>query len=61
VLIHTLAQADLIDEYHLHIYPLVLGGGKRLFPDGKRLNLTLVESAPLPSGVVFLRYHCTAS
>ena len=57
VLIHTLAQNDLIDEYGLHIYPLVLGNGKRLFPAGKRINLKLVESQSLPTGVVFQRYR----
>ena len=60
VLIHVLAQYDLVDEYSLHVYPLVLGGGKRLFPEGKRLDLTLVEAAPLPTGVVFMCYRRTA-
>jgi len=57
VLAPLLAQNDLVDEYSLHVYPLVLGGGKRLFPQGKRLNLTLVEASPLPTGVVFMRYR----
>jgi dihydrofolate reductase len=57
VLIHTLAENDLIDEYQLHVYPLVLGSGKRLFPVGKRLNLELVESKALPTGVVFQAYQ----
>jgi dihydrofolate reductase len=57
VLIHALARQDLIDEYDLHVYPIVLGGGKRLFPEGKRLDLALVEASPLPTGVVFLRYR----
>ena len=57
VLIHTLVQEDLVDEYSLHVYPLVLGGGKRLFPEEKRLNLKLVESQALPTGVVFQRYR----
>lgn len=57
VLIHALAQDDLVDEYNLHVYPLVLGGGKRLYPDGKRLNLTLAETSALPTGVVFMRYR----
>ena len=57
VLIHTLVQENLVDEYALHVYPLVLGGGKRLFPEGKRLNLNLVESQALPTGVVFQRYR----
>jgi dihydrofolate reductase len=57
VLIHTLAENDLVDEYSLHVYPLVLGGGKRLFPDGKRINLKLIESQTLPTGVVFQQYQ----
>jgi dihydrofolate reductase len=60
VLAQVLAQNDLIDEYSLHVYPLVLGGGKRLYPEGKRLDLTLVEASPLPTGVVFMRYRRAA-
>jgi dihydrofolate reductase len=56
VLVHTLVENDLVDEYNLHVYPLVLGSGKRLFPEGKRVNLKLVESKALPTGVVFQRY-----
>jgi dihydrofolate reductase len=57
VLIHTLAENDLIDEYTLHVYPIVLGSGKRLFPEGKRINLELIESQALPTGVLFQRYQ----
>jgi dihydrofolate reductase len=57
VLVHTLAEKDLVDEYSLHVYPLVLGSGKRLFPDGKRINLELIEAEALPTGVVFQRYQ----
>lgn len=57
VLIHTMIENDLIDEYILHIYPLSLGGGKKLFPDGVRVNLRLVEAQSLASGVVFMRYE----
>src|SRR5581483_7395187 len=56
VLIHTLAEQDLIDEYSLFVYPLVLGSGKKLFPEGRRVNLRLIESRPIPSGVVLMRY-----
>ena len=57
VLIHTLVENDLVDEYSLHVYPLVLGSGKRLFPEGKRLNLKLIESQTLPTGVVFQHFE----
>ncbi|MEN4041897.1 MAG: dihydrofolate reductase family protein [Anaerolineaceae bacterium] len=57
VLIQTLAENDLVDQYDLHVYPLALGGGKRIFPQGKRLNLALVESSSMPTGVVFMRYR----
>ncbi len=57
VLVQELAKYDLIDEYSLHVYPIVLGSGKRMYPQGKRLNLKLVEATPLPTGVVFMRYR----
>jgi dihydrofolate reductase len=57
VLVHTLARHDLVDEYSLLVYPLVLGQGKRVFPDDLRVNLKLVESKPFPSGVVLMRYQ----
>ena len=56
VLVHTLAQQDLVDEYSLLVYPVVLGSGKKLFADGVRLNLRLIESRSFPSGVVLMRY-----
>jgi dihydrofolate reductase len=56
VLVHTLAENDLVDEYSLLVYPLVLGSGKKLFPENLRVNLRLVESRPFPSGVVLMRY-----
>ena len=56
VLHHTLAENDLVDEYRLHVYPLVLGNGKRLFAGSKRIDLKLIDSKPLPSGVVYQVY-----
>jgi dihydrofolate reductase len=57
-LIRTLADHDLVDEYRLVVYPLVLGKGKRLFPDGSAVRtLTLVESRALKSGVVVSSYR----
>jgi dihydrofolate reductase len=57
VLVHTLIENDLVDEYSLHVYPLVLGSGKKLFPEGKRVNLKLISSQALPTGVVYQRYE----
>lgn len=56
VLAHTLAQHDLVDEYSLLVYPLVLGGGKKLFADGMHINMRLIESHVFPTGVTHLRY-----
>jgi dihydrofolate reductase len=57
-LIRTLAEHDLVDEYRLVLYPLVLGTGKKLFPDGFPLTrLTLIEIQGLPSGVVVNTYR----
>jgi dihydrofolate reductase len=57
VLAHTLIENDLVDGYALHVYPLVLGSGKKLFPDGKRINLKLISSQALPTGVLYQQYQ----
>ena len=57
VLVHTLIENDLVDEIVLHVYPLALGEGKCLFPEGKRVNLKLIESSALPTGVVYQRFQ----
>lgn len=57
VLVHTLIQHDLVDAYRLAVYPVVLGSGKKLFPDGVRVNLRLVAARPLPTGVVLMHYE----
>jgi dihydrofolate reductase len=56
-LVQTLRQHDLVDDYWLLGYPVVLGSGKRLFRDGDKTNLKLVESRSFPSGVVLLHYQ----
>jgi dihydrofolate reductase len=47
----------LVDELHLLLYPLALGGGKRLFPEGVHATFKLKEAKPYPSGVVGLHYE----
>lgn len=56
MLVHTLAQHNLVDEYNLLVYPLVLGSGKRLFAEDARIDLKLIENKPFPTGVVLMRY-----
>lgn len=57
-LLQTLIAAELVDEFRLWVYPLVLGHGKRLFEhDVPPRGLTLVESRSAPSGVLFNTYR----
>lgn len=56
-LVHALLRHDLIDELHLLMYPLVLGNGKRLWPDGVHGKFKLHSATPYPTGVVGLHYE----
>ncbi len=57
-LAQSLMKEGLVDEYRLWIHPIVLGSGKRLFPDGLvPLHLKLTSSAITPSGVALLTYR----
>ena len=56
-LIQTLIKNDLVDEYHLLVYPVVLGAGQRLFKDRTKTTLKLIEAKPIGSGVTLMRYE----
>jgi dihydrofolate reductase len=52
-------RSGLIDECHLFLLPIIVGGGKPSLPDNVRLELELLEERRFGSGVVFLRYLVT--
>jgi dihydrofolate reductase len=61
-LVNTLMQHDLIDEYRLMVFPVVVGSGKRLFGDGSDTKtLKLVDTKTFGSGVVVLSYQPAAN
>jgi dihydrofolate reductase len=51
-----LAAAGLVDRYHLLVFPLLLGSGKRLFGEGDKTKLALVEHAAYSNGITLQRY-----
>ncbi|TJZ79351.1 dihydrofolate reductase [Rhodococcus oryzae] len=57
-LVRTLLQEGLVDELRLMVMPVLLGGGKTIFPDGGKLNsLELVSTAISPAGVHVCTYR----
>jgi dihydrofolate reductase len=50
-------KAGLVDEMHLFLTPVVIGGGKRSLPDDVRLELDLLDERRFAGGVVFLHYR----
>ena len=51
-----LARAGLVDRYTLLVFPLLLGSGKRLFGEGDKTKLSLVEHAAYANGITLQRY-----
>jgi dihydrofolate reductase len=57
-LLQTLLEHDLVDEFRIMTFPVVLGTGKRLFAEGARpVGLTLVETATSSTGVLMATYR----
>jgi dihydrofolate reductase len=55
-LVHALLEHDLVDELHLLVYPIVLGSGKRVLPNGLSARFGLRSAKTFPTGVVALHY-----
>src|SRR4051812_25681414 len=53
----TLTAHGLIDEYHLFVYPVALGGGRPFFAGPGRVDLELLETRTFSDRVVYLRYR----
>jgi dihydrofolate reductase len=49
-------RAGLVDEYHLFLTPVVVGGGTPYLPDGARVSLELLDEHRFGNGVVHLHY-----
>ncbi len=57
-LVKSLIERDLVDEFRLMIDPLMVGGGKRLFPEDRALrSMALVDSQATPSGAILVTYR----
>ena len=58
ILVQTLMQHDLVDEYSLTVSPLVIGSGRRLFRDAEQVRrLRLVDCTATTTGSVLLTYR----
>jgi dihydrofolate reductase len=56
-LVNGLMQHDLIDEYRLMVFPVIVGSGKRLFGEGDAKTLKLTDTKTFDSGAVVLTYE----
>ena len=57
-LVHTLIEHDLVDEFRLFVFPVVIGAGKRLFGETSQTKpLRLVDTKSIGQGLVFVTYE----
>lgn len=59
-LVQTLLGDGLVDELHLFVFPLTLGGGQRLFSDGLQARFDLADSESYSNGALHLTYRPVA-
>jgi dihydrofolate reductase len=60
-LVQWMLEQGLVDELHLLVHPVVVGGGKKLFADGPKVPLELVSAATFKTGVLHLVYRPAAA
>ncbi len=60
-LVRAMLEDGLVDGLHLFVFPVALGSGKRLFPEGFEVKLGLAETQAYDSGVVHLGYEPASS
>jgi riboflavin biosynthesis pyrimidine reductase len=53
-------RTGLVDEIHLFVVPVVIGGGKRVLPSNVRVKLDLLDERRFANGMVYLRCHTRA-
>ncbi|MCZ7385262.1 MAG: dihydrofolate reductase family protein [Candidatus Methanoperedens sp.] len=56
-IVQQFANLGLIDEYHFVVVPIILGAGKSLFKDVKKMNLNLLGARAFKNGIVLLKYR----
>jgi dihydrofolate reductase len=54
-------RSGLVDEYHLYLTPILVGGGKQALPDDVRVALELVDERRFGNGMVYLQYRTAAT